>query len=541
MLDLDAQTNNTKGPSIFPILFAAVIGRCMISLALWRLQNGEKIGTLDQLLGSVSLFSTFSTHLRLRAFNVLAVFLGLLWIFSPVGGQASIRILGYATSSSSVLAPIQYLDVRNNYSANAMADIGEPQGIMNTLYRAALASSWTNQHSSMDIWGNIKIPMIENITHPADSEGWIPISAANATFTSLIGLPLTGLPSTPGNSTFNIETSYYVLDCRSFVEAPKRNVSNLGQDKQAGQLEITSPPRQNYTTEAPYSNSSQWTARPMFFDTDSKGKVNITIQANCTVVTSYVEVAVHCNNRECGVKSIRNSTLNNPQRTWTNLDSIWRVWSDFGLGWSLAESTGVNYDSAFTPALTYIVNPQNPFDDSIQPDVFNAGKDRFQLCLTQLMNTFWLAGIDKTAVPAGSNNTDLAGSVNHDHAILRSTAAPATVSTNFEILVCYRPWFAILMISCLILLAASFATIVLDTWRIGPDVDMSISSMTRDNPFVGSTGIVPGSWEDAVHRGLKLKRVRVKLGDVLPDAEVGHVAIGLERQTRELSNSRLYD
>jgi len=47
------------GPSIFPILFAAVVGRLMRTLALWRAERGTSLGLLEQLNGSQNLLAAF--------------------------------------------------------------------------------------------------------------------------------------------------------------------------------------------------------------------------------------------------------------------------------------------------------------------------------------------------------------------------------------------------------------------------------------------------------------------------------------------------
>ena len=50
-----------QGPSVFPILFACVVGRAAHAVLLWRLERGERIGVLDLLAGSTSLTSTVTS------------------------------------------------------------------------------------------------------------------------------------------------------------------------------------------------------------------------------------------------------------------------------------------------------------------------------------------------------------------------------------------------------------------------------------------------------------------------------------------------
>ena len=50
-----------KGPTIFPILFASIIGRATHAILLWRLEKGEHVGILDMLAASTSLTSTITS------------------------------------------------------------------------------------------------------------------------------------------------------------------------------------------------------------------------------------------------------------------------------------------------------------------------------------------------------------------------------------------------------------------------------------------------------------------------------------------------
>lgn len=36
------------GPTVFPIVFAAVVGRLMKSLALWKVERGSELGVRDE-------------------------------------------------------------------------------------------------------------------------------------------------------------------------------------------------------------------------------------------------------------------------------------------------------------------------------------------------------------------------------------------------------------------------------------------------------------------------------------------------------------
>lgn len=85
----------------------------------------------------------------------------------------------------------------------------------NSLFATSLLSPDTTKEGPRDTWGNVKIPRIKYFNKSLqDKEGWIkvPINATTPeTFSSLIGLPIVGLPS-DSNSTFNLESSYWSLN-----------------------------------------------------------------------------------------------------------------------------------------------------------------------------------------------------------------------------------------------------------------------------------------------------------------------------------------
>jgi hypothetical protein len=91
------------------MMFAAAVGRAICVLALWRLERGDRSGNLDQLFGSTSVFQTIMTQINLRAYGWLGFALAALWILSPFGGQASLRIVESGDSQNTSLINLEYL------------------------------------------------------------------------------------------------------------------------------------------------------------------------------------------------------------------------------------------------------------------------------------------------------------------------------------------------------------------------------------------------------------------------------------------------
>jgi hypothetical protein len=77
----------TQGPTVFPITFATIVGRAIKSLSLWRLQEGERIGVLNLLLGCTTITNTVTTQFSLRSIRVLGMLLIILWALSPVAAK----------------------------------------------------------------------------------------------------------------------------------------------------------------------------------------------------------------------------------------------------------------------------------------------------------------------------------------------------------------------------------------------------------------------------------------------------------------------
>lgn len=191
---------------MFPIIFASIMGRLMYQIARWKLETGVSLGTLEQLMGSRTLGSTFLTQFELRAFNALSLTLLLAWIFSPLGGQSLLRLL--ELQSPPVDSSITYYDVEfPTYlvKENVKNSVGD------STYVTALLTPDLIRNDTMDIWGNVKIPFLESYGVPNDSEWQHITPGQNLEYSALVGIPIANIST--GNTTFAIESSYVHLEC----------------------------------------------------------------------------------------------------------------------------------------------------------------------------------------------------------------------------------------------------------------------------------------------------------------------------------------
>lgn len=86
-----------------------MFGRAAHSILIWRLEQGERIGTLDILATSTSLTSTVTCQFQLRRFSPLGAGLILLWTLSPIGGQGSIRQIAIGETITTQQQSYEYL------------------------------------------------------------------------------------------------------------------------------------------------------------------------------------------------------------------------------------------------------------------------------------------------------------------------------------------------------------------------------------------------------------------------------------------------
>ncbi|OAL43560.1 hypothetical protein IQ07DRAFT_523885, partial [Pyrenochaeta sp. DS3sAY3a] len=163
------------GPTVFPILFAAVLGRASHAVLTWRLAKGEKIGVLDLLAGSTSLTSTVTSQFQLRTFSFMSIALVAIWCLSPIGGQASVRLMSTGVKETKATTSHWYM-VNSGYFGSYASGENGMHGMMTAgvLFVAALTGSAATKSSPLDLWGNIKIPRIEayELEPPQDDEGW---------------------------------------------------------------------------------------------------------------------------------------------------------------------------------------------------------------------------------------------------------------------------------------------------------------------------------------------------------------------------------
>jgi hypothetical protein len=119
--------------------------------------------------------------------------------------------------------------------------------------------------------------------------------------------------------------------------------------------------------------------------------------------------------------------------------------------------------------------------------------------------------------------------------------ASALATYALPTFICHMYWLAVLLLATTAMLVSGAATAIMNMTRRGPDILESFSTVSRDNRYIDEES--PGSTLDSDSRARNLRDIKVMLGDVAHEEEVGHIAIATTRNcmVARLHGQRLYD
>lgn len=545
------------GPTIWPILFAAIIGNFLRAACAFQLERGISVMSLEYLLGSRTVFSTVTTPLILRTANILTPLLIALWALSPLGGQAAIRIVGTAPTMENVPLNISYLEVRQRFPHSGASSSAGIDLVPATdgAFSAALSAPGTSKNASQDLFGNIKIPMIEPIRDSgasADAYGWYDVqSIANVTYSSLLGLPATAIKAN-ANVTFQMETSYMHADCKVKV------VPGMG---------FFDFPLANITAKAPFAATNGrtlllYTANfPDVLQNKSleliftSAATNVT-NATCTLTTSYVEADVHCSHSDCKTRRIRSVDMekNLTNRVvLTGLSAPDRRFfmdqSQQGFLPTFVNSTVSSWESLWrtdphsTPLELYFTQPDSPYSIKRRNDtgnfkganIYPIGDALFSQRFSQLLNTYWIASLSPFGVTGEFEDEVKDAGQPYDLGQLMPIAqnVNGTLTPDYLVLECHTGWLAVLVIASSVMFLCGIAAAVLGALRKGPWVLDNSTSLLRDNHYASIR--YKDSMEDGVEVARRSRHIKVCLGDAKPGEEQGYVALGTMEHVKPMS------
>ena len=413
-------------------------------------------------MASQSVWGTVESQFLMRRLTLVGVNLLFLWAMSPLGGQASLRLLERSTSTASYYKPLRYLSTGPGSAVWAMTSgtYVETDGSLSQvqpLYAAALFGSDEARRGPEDIWGNVKIPF----TNELDSS-W---TATPTNFSkpeeyrALVGIPVIGRPADRDGS-FNLETSHLTVECEpwhskmvgmyDYAElqdlVPGRIWKNMSEkespweDSRTKQvatffLQTDLPLAQGddgrFDSYAGYVNTSAhapvWPKRKITyassFGYDSNHTTTMNI-ANCSLGQVHIETTVNCTLNQCRATQQRRSIIDTRDENVTPFDHILiagqlLVALPKVFGWTRGSSPSEQF--LFNASAFQFVSPiSNQGSNDGWVDLASVSPDIFAKRLSLLLNTYYqltiapnayLANLPQDNYTAFGNDTTPVGDV----------------------------------------------------------------------------------------------------------------------------------
>ncbi|KAK6499994.1 hypothetical protein TWF481_010351 [Arthrobotrys musiformis] len=529
---------NSKGPTIFPIIFAAIVGQLLQAVALKYAQNGAKLGTLEQLTRTTTISSAVIVPYFIQAYNWLSLVLILLWTISPLGGQASLRLL--STRFVQVRSPkeVRFLNPANTTSYLVG---GSETGVLlldtKSIFSASLLSTVGEEHRPTDIWDNVRIPFLEELEQTSQStDGWFDV-AANTTFSSLIGVPIRGLA---GNITATIQAGYSRLNCSSLELFDPVNCSNnipKGRcfstvDPQSQEWRFPVAEHNSTTrgaivvalnrTESTFYPGLSNSTDPMHLLFQSQGEKGVSV-ARCTLFQTYLDVEISCVSSKCAAAKLRrfDTGVHRPPLFYQTVESSL---TDFAL--NFGQLTEVPTRGSTSGASQIYVHDPNKYTSMLRDwvDLVDVGIKNFEIRMAQLLNTYSLI-IQGPAVFVSNADLDGSGRELYDLAkdiASRSSIGESTISR--EEFMCNQVWAAVALFAAVLLFVIGITGAIITFYTLAPNALTSFSALVSESRYFDV--IHEGTTLGGDERAVILKNRVVRLGDVEGSSEIGYIALG---------------
>ncbi|KAE9368721.1 hypothetical protein N431DRAFT_470409 [Stipitochalara longipes BDJ] len=575
---LQFQNVSQKLATIFPILFATVVGWCLKKLAQWKLERGSTLEPLERLMGSQTFGSTIITQSKLGIFHVTAIALVLIWMLSPLGSQSSLQIVHLKQRQDNITnLTVSYFDtsVKPGFATpkfNASVSL-------NALFSAVLMGTdppnpKNNLIHTDDPFGNLLIPDIPRLLDigcgdpsselylylSPNGTGWYNISSDYSGLGSLysssaLGIPMNlSLPYSTNdvNATFTMETSFLRVNCSNntyhtdgaFQAIPideslfnSATNGSLANDTYYGiksnitySLAINGFYQQNLYGSVwdLLNDNSTYEPRTLLFQsqTNATGGSEVT-SAFCQLTTEYWESEVSCSlgvitPTACEVKSLQPSQLHHPNKNLTDLGFI-GTFTSFSN--SLAAASIVPPGTSSVLEL-YVEGSGNAPQAGIQAadlsDVESDGGDSqidfayLSANLQQVLNAYFYGSYDPPMYMAGE-----VGQNSIPPPYQRTSRVTTSQFTlTYE---CNPAWLLVYFLASLVMLAAAIIGTVLNHKSNAPESLGFCSEMIKDNPNIPGSHI--GSALSGFARTKLFKTLKLRLVDIENENDRGYLAI----------------
>ncbi|KAG5777685.1 hypothetical protein H9Q73_008642 [Fusarium xylarioides] len=407
-----------------------------------------------------------------------------------------------------------------------------------------------------DLWQNVRIPYLQLLPeyNPEKPHDWITVPSDWAVpWVSLVGIPIRGGSTIgAGNSTMVVQSHYQTFSCgdefngTNWVEEGSQKLSFHDTKKGAKALHLQEG-QENPNGAKPnifidIVNSSRvindhnthWQGVGGIHEPTSKlelvvggicsnGFVESTYMLRtCKISTSYAEVGVACSrlgesdSLQCQADRVRHT----PGRPISgNLTAVSSNLLLGGLIYEFPFITASYYSGQSSAIERYLWDPPTSFGfrgsgPAIIPGCFpNVSTEEFQARLSTALNTVIMATYNATVLMGVDG-----ASLNNRNSMWHNTTAEWSRFTD-DVYVLSRGWFAIAMLSTVVLLGCAVANVVIRCFIKAPDFLNSVTGMTRDSPYIR---VKPsgGSGVSSCDKIVEVKDVRVRICDVRPESEV---------------------
>ncbi|PVF92565.1 hypothetical protein CPB86DRAFT_801898, partial [Serendipita vermifera] len=443
----------------------AIMGWCLKTYGRYRSERGVKLGELERVIGSQTVFSFLRFAFTFKQFDRLCIVLGILWVLSPLGGQAILRMLSMRQVAATSSEAINYFNLYANSSYDGEEgvsfDLSWKRNRVNALYISSLYAPAEVKNRTTDQWGGIKIPSIESLDFDRQDDDGVAVGEI-LSYTSLLGVPINSTAYKAASKySFSLNTTAFSAQCEqptTFLRAAFPGYEKV---------------RQNIflVTHVPGHSLMGGGDEPLVF-----------VVHNCMITPNFLLAKVECHLGHCSMSRIKKLPDPDDQQVLTMLDST--AWDRIVK--ELPKSTDDPLYGMTSQTEFYLHDPQSLYPD--WGSELRAFVDFREIPIADLnrrlatiLNTYYQAAISPEVRLDARLNPPI-DDASYPQDVIRATVA--TIHTlSPETYQRHWSWVIPALVASLAMLGIAITGILLEKRAIGPDIYGYVSSMTRDSPY----------------------------------------------------------
>lgn len=471
-----------------------------------------------------------------------------MWALSPLGGQSALRLL--SVEHSPVLSSLEMsYQMDGKRKISYLLDPDESaHTAMKAYYSAALLGAERNKNEPADMWGNPKIPLLDSLS--AGSDGWYAADVGNQTrYSSLSGVRLQGI-CRDCNVTLSVETTYSDLSCQNVAHQVP---SNMTAEYMGPKFQGWTPVNQTHpflgfakdlnqeTWASSFLGTEHTTEKPLEPDAVSVAffargiydeelfnifELGVSIY-NCSLTAVRLESNISCTEGACAVSSVRPSEQNKTPSNWTLFHENPEVF--IALFNFLPWATGYPPYHQASATDNFLSGDISSFNYSYPRNWKLVPDQELSQRLTMALNFLYQVSFSPWSVSNGYTFAPLRcqPGQNRSESLLDNCGemnfTTAAVSHDSRVYKASKLWVVLLVVCSSVMFVLGVASLILQAVTTVPDLLGYVSSLTRDNPYVG---IPSGATAlDGPERTRVLRDLKVQVADIRPYDEVGYFAL----------------